>query len=77
MGDCWDHFSVIYTYPNDVVLTFCSRQAGDGYDDLVLALDYNGSRMDLNALESVLHLEILLPNTSEQFPAWKSLSQLL
>lgn len=33
-GDCWDHFSVIYTFPNDVLLTFASKQYGAGYDDI-------------------------------------------
>ncbi len=34
LGDCWDHFSVIYTFPNDVILTFCSKQFGT-YDDIM------------------------------------------
>jgi len=25
-GDCWDHFTVLYTYPNNVGMTFTSRQ---------------------------------------------------
>lgn len=33
-GDCWDHFSVIFWYPNDVILTFCSRQVGKYWDDI-------------------------------------------
>ncbi len=33
-GDCWDHFSVIYTFPQDVVVTFMSKQLGDGADDI-------------------------------------------
>jgi predicted dehydrogenase len=33
-GDCWDHFSVIYTFPGDVVVTFMSKQLGDGWDDI-------------------------------------------
>lgn len=33
-GDCWDHFSVIFTFPNDVVVTFASKQYGAGYDDI-------------------------------------------
>jgi predicted dehydrogenase len=33
-GDCWDHFSVIFTFPNDVILTFASKQYGAGYDDI-------------------------------------------
>ena len=33
-GTCWDHFSVIFTFPQDVVVTFCSKQLGDGWDDI-------------------------------------------
>lgn len=33
-GDCWDHFSVIYTFPGDVVVSFLSKQLGDGWDDI-------------------------------------------
>jgi predicted dehydrogenase len=35
LGGCWDHFSVIYTFPNDVLLTFSSRQFGIGYEDIM------------------------------------------
>ncbi|MBI2926427.1 MAG: Gfo/Idh/MocA family oxidoreductase [Verrucomicrobia bacterium] len=34
LGDCWDHFAVIYTFPNDVILTFSSKQFGT-YDDIM------------------------------------------
>jgi predicted dehydrogenase len=33
-GTCWDHFSVVFTFPGDVVVTFCSKQLGDGWDDI-------------------------------------------
>ena len=33
-GDCWDHFSVIYTFPQDVILSFSSKQFGT-YDDIM------------------------------------------
>ncbi|MBK7495116.1 MAG: Gfo/Idh/MocA family oxidoreductase [Candidatus Omnitrophica bacterium] len=35
VGDCWDHFSVIYTFPNDVLMTFSSKQFGEGHDDIL------------------------------------------
>ncbi|HNY26725.1 MAG TPA: Gfo/Idh/MocA family oxidoreductase [Candidatus Sumerlaeota bacterium] len=35
VGDCWDHFSVIYTFPKDFILTFSSKQAGAGWDDIL------------------------------------------
>jgi predicted dehydrogenase len=34
VGDCWDHFAVTYTYPNDVIASFCSKQAGYNFADL-------------------------------------------
>ena len=35
IGDCWDHFSVIFTFPNDVTVSFCSKQYGAGWDDIL------------------------------------------
>lgn len=35
LGDCWDHFSVVFHYPNDVLLTFCSKQVGTAWDDIL------------------------------------------
>ncbi len=35
VGDCWDHFAVIYYYPNDIVVSFNSHQSGQGYDDIM------------------------------------------
>lgn len=34
-GDCWDHFAIIYTFPQDVILTFSSKQFGAAYDDIM------------------------------------------
>jgi len=34
VGDCWDHFNVIFNYPEDVTLNFCSKQGGKGYKDI-------------------------------------------
>lgn len=33
-GDCHDHFSAIYKFPDDVLVTFASKQFGTGYDDI-------------------------------------------
>ena len=33
-GTCWDHFSVAFTFPGDVLVTFSSKQLGDGWDDI-------------------------------------------
>jgi myo-inositol 2-dehydrogenase/D-chiro-inositol 1-dehydrogenase len=35
VGSCWDHFAVIYYYPNDVLVSFSSKQVGFGYDDIM------------------------------------------
>jgi myo-inositol 2-dehydrogenase / D-chiro-inositol 1-dehydrogenase len=34
-GDCWDHFAVVFFYPNDLVVSFNSNQADYGYDDIL------------------------------------------
>jgi predicted dehydrogenase len=34
-GDCWDHFSVIFTFPKNVIVSFTSKQYGDGVDDIM------------------------------------------
>jgi predicted dehydrogenase len=33
-GTCWDTFAVIFTFPQDVVVSFSSKQLGDGWDDI-------------------------------------------
>jgi myo-inositol 2-dehydrogenase / D-chiro-inositol 1-dehydrogenase len=33
-GTCWDSFSLTYTFPGDVLVTFMSKQLGDGWDDI-------------------------------------------
>lgn len=33
-GDCWDHFSAIFWFPQDVLITFCSKQVGRYWDDI-------------------------------------------
>jgi predicted dehydrogenase len=34
IGNCWDHYSVIYTFPRDVIVTFHSKQYGRADDDI-------------------------------------------
>lgn len=34
-GTCWDHFAVLYTFPDQVIATFSSKQVGHGYDDIL------------------------------------------
>ena len=35
LGDCWDHFAVIFYYPTNVPVSFSSKQVGFGYDDIM------------------------------------------
>ncbi len=35
IGNCWDNFACIFYYPKDIVVSFNSRQAGFGYDDIL------------------------------------------
>lgn len=34
VGTCWDHFAVIFWFPNDVLISFSSKQAGRYWDDI-------------------------------------------
>jgi len=35
LGDCWDHYAVIFYFPQDVIVSFSSKQVGYGYDDIM------------------------------------------
>jgi predicted dehydrogenase len=35
VGTCWDHFSVIFTFPKDIIVSFTSKQLGQGADDIM------------------------------------------
>ena len=35
VGDCWDHYAVVFHYPDDILTSFNSRQCGFGYDDIL------------------------------------------
>ena len=35
VGNCWDHFAVIFYFPKDLVVSFNSHQSGFGYDDIM------------------------------------------
>jgi myo-inositol 2-dehydrogenase / D-chiro-inositol 1-dehydrogenase len=35
VGTCWDHYAIIFYYPNDVLVSFNSKQVGHGYDDIM------------------------------------------
>jgi predicted dehydrogenase len=36
LGDCWDHYSVLFYFPDDLVVTFTAKQVGFGYDDIMV-----------------------------------------
>ena len=36
VGDCWDHFEVLFYFPDNLVVTFSSKQVGFGYDDIMV-----------------------------------------
>jgi len=44
LGDCWDHYAVLFEFPDDLSVTFTSKQVGFGFDDiLVRAYGTNGT----------------------------------
>jgi predicted dehydrogenase len=36
IGDCWDHYSVLFFFPDDLVVTFTAKQVGFGFDDIMV-----------------------------------------
>jgi myo-inositol 2-dehydrogenase / D-chiro-inositol 1-dehydrogenase len=48
VGDCWDHFSVIFDFPNRVLATFSSIQVGFGYDDILCRVYGTQGTVDLH-----------------------------
>lgn len=34
LGDCWDHFAVIFYFPRNILVSFSSKQVGAAYDDI-------------------------------------------
>jgi myo-inositol 2-dehydrogenase / D-chiro-inositol 1-dehydrogenase len=52
-GDCWDHFAVIFYYPNDVILSFSSKQFGHGYDDICCRIYGTEGTVDTHYFGSV------------------------
>ena len=47
-GDCWDHYSVIYEFPNDVIVTFSSKQFGAGQNDIQCRMYGETGTVDTN-----------------------------
>lgn len=53
LGDCWDHFAVIFYYPNDVILSFTSKQVGAGWDDILCRVHGTAGTLDTHYAGSV------------------------
>ena len=43
LGDCWDHFSLLFQYPDDVAIVFTSKQYNDRSSDAGIIVDIFGS----------------------------------
>lgn len=43
LGDTWDHFSLLFQYPDDVAVVFTSKQYNDGASDAGIIVDIFGS----------------------------------
>lgn len=35
VGTCWDHYAVLFFFPNNLVVNFSAKQVGYGYDDIM------------------------------------------
>lgn len=36
LGDCWDHFAVLFEFPDHLSVAFTSKQVGYGFDDILV-----------------------------------------
>ncbi len=43
VGDCWDHFALVFQYPDNVGIIFSSKQYDDGGSDVGVCVDIFGS----------------------------------
>jgi myo-inositol 2-dehydrogenase / D-chiro-inositol 1-dehydrogenase len=48
VGDCWDHFSVVFDFPGNITATFCSKQIGYGIDEIVCRVYGTKGSADMN-----------------------------
>ena len=46
IGDCSDHFAVIFNFPNNIPVSFSSKQVGWGYDDIMCRVYATGGFAD-------------------------------
>jgi myo-inositol 2-dehydrogenase / D-chiro-inositol 1-dehydrogenase len=54
LGDCWDHFSVIFDFPNKITTTFSSKQVGFGYEDIMCRVYGTNGMADLHYFDKSL-----------------------
>ena len=47
-GDCWDHFALLFQYPEGVEVTFSSKQYNDGGSDRGIGMDLFGTEGRIN-----------------------------
>jgi myo-inositol 2-dehydrogenase / D-chiro-inositol 1-dehydrogenase len=52
-GTCWDHFSVLYQFPNEVEITFHAKQLGQGMDDIICRIYGSEGTIDTNYFGAV------------------------
>ncbi|MEI7730966.1 MAG: Gfo/Idh/MocA family oxidoreductase [Verrucomicrobiota bacterium] len=48
VGDCWDHFACVFYYPDDVLLSFNSKQVGRYWDDIMCRVFGTDGALDLH-----------------------------
>ncbi len=46
LGTCWDHFAVVFYFPNNVFVSFNSKQVGFGFDDIQCRVFGTGGTAD-------------------------------
>ncbi len=54
VGDCWDHFSVVFDFPNKVTTTFSSKQVGFGIDDIMCRVYGTNGTADMHYFDKSL-----------------------
>lgn len=52
-GTCWDHFAVIFSFPQNVIVSFNSKQLGQGQDDILCRIYGSEGTIDTNYFGSV------------------------
>jgi predicted dehydrogenase len=48
VGNCWDHFACVFYYPNDILLSFSSKQCGRFWDDIMCRVYGTDGTLDMH-----------------------------